>query len=163
MSKIQGWQIFSLRTLDIVFYYFLESVQMFFYIICVFYLCLFQRSSLPVVLWNFTAMFLDVHLVLAMLLEVLHKYEDFIALRCLCSSSHLEKEMATHSSILAWKIPWTEEPGRLQPMGLQRVGHDWAHTHSIHSMCSVNKCLLKRINVNKSKIISCPEFIWPRW
>ena len=38
----------------------------------------------------------------------------------------LEKEMATHSSILAWKIPWMEEPGRLQSMGLQRVGHDWA-------------------------------------
>ena len=36
----------------------------------------------------------------------------------------LEKEMATHSSILAWKIPWTEEPGRLQSMGLQRVRHD---------------------------------------
>ena len=36
----------------------------------------------------------------------------------------LEKEMATHSSILAWEIPWTEEPGRLQSMGLQRVGHD---------------------------------------
>ena len=36
----------------------------------------------------------------------------------------LEKEMATHSSILAWKIPWTEEPGALQSMGLQRVGHD---------------------------------------
>ena len=35
-----------------------------------------------------------------------------------------EKEMATHSSILAWKIPWTEEPGRLQSMGLQRVEHD---------------------------------------
>ena len=35
----------------------------------------------------------------------------------------LEKEMATHSSILAWKIPWTEEPGRLQSMGPQRVGH----------------------------------------
>ena len=34
----------------------------------------------------------------------------------------LEKEMATHSSTLAWKIPWTEEPGRLQPMGSQRVG-----------------------------------------
>ena len=34
--------------------------------------------------------------------------------------------MATHSSILAWSIPWTEEPGRLQPMGSQRVGHDWA-------------------------------------
>ena len=36
----------------------------------------------------------------------------------------LEKEMATHSSTLAWKIPWTEEPGRLQPMGSQRVEHD---------------------------------------
>ena len=36
----------------------------------------------------------------------------------------LEKEMATHSSILAWKVSWTEEPGGLQSMGLQRVGHD---------------------------------------
>ena len=36
----------------------------------------------------------------------------------------LEKEMATYFSILAWKIPWMEEPGRLQSMGLQRVGHD---------------------------------------
>ena len=38
----------------------------------------------------------------------------------------LEKEMATHSSILAWRIPWTEEPGGLQSMGSQRVGHDRA-------------------------------------
>ena len=37
----------------------------------------------------------------------------------------LEKGMATHSSILAWRIPWTEEPGRLQSMGSQRVRHDW--------------------------------------
>ena len=36
----------------------------------------------------------------------------------------IEKRMATHSSILAWRIPWTEEPGRLQSMGLQRVGHE---------------------------------------
>ena len=36
----------------------------------------------------------------------------------------LEKEMAMYSSTLAWKIPWMEEPGRLQSMGLQRVGHD---------------------------------------
>ena len=36
----------------------------------------------------------------------------------------LEKDMATHSNILAWKIPWTEEPGKLQTMGLRRVGHD---------------------------------------
>ena len=37
----------------------------------------------------------------------------------------LEKGMATHFAILAWRISWTEEPGRLQSMGLQRVGHDW--------------------------------------
>ena len=36
----------------------------------------------------------------------------------------LEKEMATHSSVLAWRIPWMEEPGGLQSMGSQRVGHD---------------------------------------
>ena len=38
----------------------------------------------------------------------------------------LEKEMAIYSRTIAWKIPWTEEPGRLQSMGSQRVGHDWA-------------------------------------
>ena len=38
----------------------------------------------------------------------------------------LEKEMATHSSILAWEIPWTEEPGGLQSMGPKRAGHNWA-------------------------------------
>ena len=38
--------------------------------------------------------------------------------------NQMEKEMATHCSILAWRTPWTEEPGELQSMGLQRVGHD---------------------------------------
>ena len=42
----------------------------------------------------------------------------------------LEKEMVTHASTPAWKIPWTEEPGGLQSRGLQIVGHDWAHTHT---------------------------------
>ena len=39
----------------------------------------------------------------------------------------LEKGMVTHSSILAWRIPWTEEPGELQSIGLQRVGHDYSN------------------------------------
>ena len=43
----------------------------------------------------------------------------------------MEKAMAPHSSTLAWKIPWTEEPGRLQSMGLLRVGHDWATSFSL--------------------------------
>ena len=44
--------------------------------------------------------------------------------RSLGQQDPLEEEMAIHSSILAWKIPWTEEPDGLQSMGLQRVGHD---------------------------------------
>ena len=44
--------------------------------------------------------------------------------RSLGREDPLEKEIVTHSSILAWRIPWTEEPGRLQSTGSQRVGHD---------------------------------------
>ena len=47
--------------------------------------------------------------------------EKYIYIYMVCVS---EKAMATHSSTLAWKIPWAEEPGRLQSMGLLRVGHD---------------------------------------
>ena len=48
----------------------------------------------------------------------------------------LEKAVAPHSRTLAWKISWTEEPGRLQSMGSQRVGHDWVTSHS-HSECHI--------------------------
>ena len=54
--------------------------------------------------------------------------------RFLGQKDPLEEEMATHSSILAWKIPWTEELGRLQSMGLQRVGHDWATSLSLFNI-----------------------------
>ena len=47
-----------------------------------------------------------------------------IQVRSLGQEDPLEKEMATHASILAWRIPWTEEPGRLQSMTSRRVGHD---------------------------------------
>ena len=47
------------------------------------------------------------------------------------SSSNMEKAMATHSSILAWEIPWMEDPSGLQSMGLKRVGHDWANSLSL--------------------------------
>ena len=46
-----------------------------------------------------------------------------------------EKAMAPHSSTLAWKIPWTEEPGGLQSMGSLRVGHDWATSFSLFTFC----------------------------
>ena len=51
----------------------------------------------------------------------------------------LEKEMATHSSILAWKIPWTEEPGGLQSMGSQRVAHDCTTSLSLSSLERIRK------------------------
>ena len=61
----------------------------------------------------------------------------------------LEKEMAIHCSTIAWKIPWTEEPGRLQSMRSQRVGHDWATSLSllatkskpsrVHNLCTLSE------------------------
>ena len=55
----------------------------------------------------------------------------------------LEKKMAPHSSILAWRIPWTEEPGGLQPMGSQRVGHEWVTSLSLSLCCErKNLCLI---------------------
>ena len=50
---------------------------------------------------------------------------------CWILDNYSEKAMAPHSSTLAWKIPWTEEPGRLQSMGLLGVGHDWATSLSL--------------------------------
>ena len=63
----------------------------------------------------------------------------------------LEKEMATHSSILAWRIPWTEEPGGLQSTGSQRVGHDWA-TSLTHSLLSSRLGPCNKRQINKKKI-----------
>ena len=57
----------------------------------------------------------------------------------------LEKEMATHSSILAWRIPWIEDPDRLQSMGLQRVWHDWATSLSLFHLKS--KCTRKSLTL----------------
>ena len=55
----------------------------------------------------------------------------------------LETEMATHSSILAWKISWTQEPGGLQSMGSQRVGHDWAtNINTLHFLVFASGRLL---------------------
>ena len=74
----------------------------------------------------------------------------------------LEKEMATHSSILAWRIPWREEPGGLQSMGSQRVRHDWATSLSLsfaNLLCSLFiVCFLPlvcKINEEKEFCLFC--------
>ena len=61
---------------------------------------------------------------------------------------HLEEGMATHSSTLAWRIPWTEKPGRLQSIGLQRGRHDWsnlAYTDYSFSREKMNKAVNQNI------------------
>ena len=65
----------------------------------------------------------------------------------------LEKEMATHSGTLAWKIPWTEEPGRLQSMGLQTVRHAWVTPLSLFPV-------IKRKMAEKSRLTSGLIFQW---
>ena len=83
-----------------------------------------------------------------------------------------EKEMATHSSTLAWKIPWTEKPGGLQSMGSQRVGHDWVTSLSLMAESEELKSLLMevkeesekaglKLNIQKTKIMaSGPIISW---
>ena len=57
-------------------------------------------------------------------------------IRILGQEDPLEEGMATHPSILAWRTPWTEEPGRLQSVGLQRVRHDRATKHTLAAFLS---------------------------
>ena len=58
----------------------------------------------------------------------------FLVPTCLTSRLMVEKAMAAHSSTLAWKIPWTEEPGRLQSMGSRKIGQHWATSLSLFTM-----------------------------
>jgi len=79
--------------------------------------------------------------------------------RSLGREDPLEKEMAIHSSSTVWKIPWTEEPGRLQSMGSQRVGHNWATSlhftllqwHGIYKKRSLSAFHLSYILTNSIK------------
>ena len=70
----------------------------------------------------------------------------------LAQEDPLEKEMVTHSSILAWRIPWMEKPGRLQSTGSQRVGHDWATSLSL-------SFIVQKDHVQQLTSLS----IWWRW
>ena len=64
----------------------------------------------------------------------------------------LQIGMATHSSILVWRIPWTEEPGGLQSMGLQRVRHDWETDTFSLSVVTLNNVTVRRENVRLSRL-----------
>ena len=68
----------------------------------------------------------------------------------------LEKEMATYSSILAWEIPWTKEPGEAQPMGSQRAGHDWA-TKEVHTLDSQPSVIALLVLGPAASVGLCPK------
>ena len=70
--------------------------------------------------------------------------------QCLGQEDLLDKKMATHSSILAWKIPWREQPGRLQSTGSRRVGHDWATSLYTYTH-------LQNFKVSKTKSYTIPK------
>ena len=64
---------------------------------------------------------------------------------CLGWEDPLEKEIATHSSSLTWRIPWTEGPGGLQSIGLQKVRHDWAIAHTYWTLFIFGFFLLQKV------------------
>ena len=68
------------------------------------------------------------------------------------------KGMATHSSILAWEISWTGEPGRLQSMGLQSVGHDWVTNTRIH----IHWIFIGRTDAEAEAPVLWPPILWQR-
>ena len=74
-----------------------------------------------------------------------------------CVLYRLEKAMAPHSRTLAWKVPWKEEPGRLQSMGLHRVGHDWSDLAALYRIsisCLIHSvCELTAFSVSPFKIL----------
>ena len=93
-----------------------------------------HQGSFRVFFFFFLSLVCDVYLVAQLVTNLPALQEAWV--QSLGWEDPLEKEMTTHSSILAWEIPWTEEPGRLQSMGSHRVRHNWA-TKPSPSLCDV--------------------------
>ena len=81
-----------------------------------------ENEKFPALLFRYQQIFFRTSLVAQTVKSLSAMWETRV--QSLGWEDPLEKEMAIHSRIIAWKIPWTEEPGRLQPMRSQRVGHD---------------------------------------
>ena len=103
---------------------------------------IFQNSSMPILSWGPSVFLLNISFS-----GVPGSSLFYCFLFCNDSEEGTENAMATHSSTLAWKIPWTEEPGGLQSMGSLRVGHDWATSLSLFSFHSLEKELATHSSV----------------
>ena len=89
-------------------------------------------------LWLYCELFQDLDYILDLVKRLPTSQETQVG--SLGWEDPLEKEMATDSSTLAWKIPWTEEPGRLQSIESQRIGHDWATSLYYLYSCNSAQC-----------------------
>ena len=109
--------------------------------------------------FKFSILFFNMTYLVAQMVKRLSTIQE-TGVRSLGREDPLEKEMAIYSSTIAWKLPWTEEPGRLRSMGTQRVRHDWATSlfFNIHLFCewmlhsswqNLLKCLKMYSNVTK--------------
>ena len=138
----------------------LATINLFFASMCLFFFCIFylfcfldytdKKSGISIFWWTYFTYYnaLQVYLCCCEWQDFLIFF-DWIIFYCVCvwcisisqilfiqlSMDRLEKVMAPHSSTLAWKIPWMEEPGRLQSMGLRRVGRDWATSFHFSLSC----------------------------
>ena len=96
-----------------------------------------RLTDLPTSLWRFR------DFLVAQTVKNLPAMQE-TRVRSLGRKDPLEKGMTIHSSILAWRIPWTEDPGWLQSMGLQRVGHDWV-TNTFNLFYEVSLCCWEKV------------------
>ena len=103
-----------------------KVISLLFNVLCRLIITFLPRSKCLLISW------LQFSLVAQMVKHLPTTWETWV--RSLGQEDPLEKEMATHSSTLAWRIPWTEDPGRLQPMGSQRVRHNFTFTFTFLSV-----------------------------
>ena len=121
-------------------------------------LIFFQAILIPVCASSslaFHMMYSGVYLVAHRLKHLSAMQDTWV--RSLDREDHLEKEMAIHSSILSWRIPWREEPGRLQSMRWQRVGHDWVT--SLHF--TLHRIEISRVTVYNLDVLLCQFWTSP--
>ena len=100
--------------------------------------CTFKVSS--VMVWTDLCTLRGASLVAQMLKHLPAMWETWV--QSLGWEDPIEKEMAIHSSLLAWRIPWMEEPGGLQSTGSQRVGHDWVTSLHFFTSCTLRFMIL---------------------
>ena len=81
-------------------------------------------------------------------------------IRSLGREDPLEEGMATHSSIFAWGIPWTEEPGGLQYIGSQRVGHDWSNLALTCACTYIRMCIYTYISSSHTLVSSSQTYVY---